>query len=234
MRRPVQLPLVPRITGRGGYRPGAGRPKGVRPRVRHRVREKIPVHCPVHVTLRIQDGVPSLRKNRFVQALRPSLAACCERKGFRVVHYSVQTDHIHFVVEALGKDALANGMKSLGARVARTVNRVFVRKGPVLDGRFHHRLMKTPRDVRNTIAYVLLNARHHFFDDHGQPPPVTRLDPLSSSYFFDGWRFSDPDPPPWRRDIAWPRTWLLRVGWRKHHPLIGLAEVPGPNGPTNS
>ena len=75
---------------------------------------------------------------------------------------SVQDDHAHFVVEADDKLSLANGMKSLGARFARCVNRVYERAGRVLATRFHHVVKRTPTEVRNALAYVLLNARKHY------------------------------------------------------------------------
>jgi hypothetical protein len=62
------------------------------------------------------------------------------------------------IVEAHGKEALASGMKSIAARLARAVNRACGRSGPVLDGRYHSRLLRTPREVRRALAYVLLNA----------------------------------------------------------------------------
>jgi hypothetical protein len=34
-----------------------------------------------------------------------------------VIHYSLQGDHAHLIVEAAGKDALACGMKSIAARL---------------------------------------------------------------------------------------------------------------------
>ena len=77
------------------------------------------------VTLRVLDDVPRLRCGRFVRAFRETLSECAQRPGFRVVHYSIQDDLAHFLVEAQGKVCLANGMKSLGARFARCVNRVF-------------------------------------------------------------------------------------------------------------
>ncbi|MCY3819094.1 MAG: hypothetical protein OXH52_06990, partial [Gammaproteobacteria bacterium] len=82
--------------------------------------------------------------------------------GFRVAHYSIQDDHAHFLIEAAGARRLANGMKSLAARFARCVNRVFGRKGRVLAGRFHHVLKRTPTEVRRALAYVLLNARQRY------------------------------------------------------------------------
>ena len=117
-------------TGRGGPRPGAGRPRGPRPRVLHREREAVPGSCPVHVTLRVRPGVASLRGGALVREWRRSLAEASERGSFRVAHYSLQGDHAHLIVEAQGKEALACGMKSIGARLARAVNRVSGRSGP--------------------------------------------------------------------------------------------------------
>ena len=137
--------------GRGGWRPGAGRKPAPHARVLHRSREPIPGRCPVHVTVRVRRGVPSLRMRPFVRAFRASLARGCTRDGFRVVQYSIQRNHLHFLVEAQGKGALGRGMKSLSARIGRCANRVFERRGRVLDGRYHHRVLRTPREVRRAF-----------------------------------------------------------------------------------
>ena len=122
--------------------------------------------------LRVKKGIPSLRSGRFLSEWRKSLRAACERQGFRVIHYSIQRNHAHLLVEAPGgKQGLANGMKSIAARFARCVNRAFERKGPVLYGRYNLTLLKTPRQVRNALAYVLLNARKHWRERHPKSPP---------------------------------------------------------------
>jgi hypothetical protein len=148
------------------------------------------------------------------------------RADFRVVHYSLQHDHVHLLVEAEGVEALSNGMKSLAARLARAVNRIFDRRGPVLDGRYHHRPLGTPREVRAALAYTLLNARKHA----GKPAPVAPdsgcwIDPASSARWFEGWE-ENPDPPRDSPAVARAQTWLLRAGWRRHG-LIRGDEVPG-------
>ena len=188
------------------------------------------MHCPVHVTLRVRPGVPSLRRGGFVQEWRRSLANASERGSFRVTHYSLQGDHAHMIVEAHGKEALARGMMSIGARLARAVNRVGRRSGPVLDGRYHHRSLRSPREVRRALAYVLLNARRHLAKSRGVSRSApAHLDGASSARWFDGWRpevasrFLEASG---HAEVARPRTWLLRVGWRRHG-LVDPAEVPG-------
>jgi REP element-mobilizing transposase RayT len=165
----------------------------------------------------------------FVREFRRSLAEASERGDFRVNHYSLQGDHAHLIVEAHGKDALARGMKSIAARLARAMNRTAGRNGPVLDGRYHHRSLRTPREVRRALAYVLLNARRHLAKRrHVSRTGSVRLDPASSARWFDGWRrgFEPGEIDVTARpEVAWPRTWLLRVGWRRHG-LVDPAELP--------
>jgi REP element-mobilizing transposase RayT len=231
-RHPKQLSFSDhrRHSGWGGPREGAGRkPSSRRPPVHHVRRGPVPGRAPAHVTLRVCRGVPSLRSRRFLRVFRSSLRQACERGNFRVVHYSVQRDHVHLLVEAAGKDAMGRWMMSVGARLARAVNRVFGRSGPVVHGRYHIRVLRTPREVRNALAYVLLNARKHWKHVHGHAPPA-RLDAASSGRWFDGWPQRLPGRPrPGKREVAPPRTWLLCVGWRRHG-LVALGEVPGSAG----
>ena len=180
----------------------------------------------MHVTFRVRKDVPALRTKRLVREFRRSLANACERGRFRVVHYSIQRNHVHMLVEAQGKKELASGMKSVGARFARAVNRVFSRSGPVLDGRFHHRVLRKPREVRNALAYVLLNVRKHRVQAGMGKPPV-RLDEASSGRWFGGWKWPPPATrPAGLRDVAPARSWLLMTGWRRYG-LIDPEEVPG-------
>ena len=192
----------------------------------HVRRQPVPKHAPCHVTVRVRQGIPSLRSRAFAREFRKTLQTASERGSFRVAHYSIQRDHVHMIVESAGRRALGCGMKSISSRLAFAVNRVFRRQGPVLDGRYHVHVLRTPREVRAALAYVLLNARKHWVERRGAAPPV-RLDEASSGRWFDGWkpRFraaASHDPP----EVPRPRTWLLRVGWRRHG-LIDPEEVPG-------
>jgi transposase len=129
------------------------------------------------------------------------------------------------IVEAGSARDLACGLKSIAARFSRGVNRVFHRAGRVLADRCHIHILRTPREVRSAIAYVLLNARRHLAKLGRQPPATACIDPASSGRWFSGWRGGAPpsrDPPA----VAAARTWLLTFGWRKRG-LIDTAEVPG-------
>jgi REP element-mobilizing transposase RayT len=159
----------------------------------------------VHVTLRARRDLPSLRADRPFRALRAAIAAA-SGTSFRVAQFSVQGDHVHLICEAHDRTVLSSGVRGLAIRAARTLNRSLGRKGAVWADRHHRRPLKTPRETRNALAYVLLNGHKHHrrFSD---------LDPRSSAPWFDGWR--DRAPLPDHRPIAAPRTWLLATGWRR-------------------
>jgi hypothetical protein len=69
---------------------------------------------------------------------------------------------VHLIVEATSHRALSNGMNAIGARLARAVNRVTGRRGPVLDGRYFERVLRTPLERRRGVAFVLGGARGGF------------------------------------------------------------------------
>jgi len=238
-RGPRQLGFVFRT--HGGARRGAGRPpKGERAGVSHLRRPILDARHPLHVTWRIAPSVWSLRIPACYGALRAAFTAGCDRFGFRLAQWSIQSNHLHLIVEADDRRALARGLKGLAVRIARRVNRLMRTKGHVFADRYHARVLRSPREVRNALLYVLNNERKHAT----RPAPAGRaahplrsfFDPYSSALWFDGWkppggphpvlpipRAVRDHPPP----VALPATWLLRVGWRRAgllHPL----EVPGP------
>jgi hypothetical protein len=136
----------------GGRRPGAGRPPAPgRRAVPHRRRAPHDRHVPVHVTFRAAADIPSLRGSRVFAAVRDGLAAA-SGQTFRLLHWSVQADHLHLLVEAEGATCLARGCQGLAVRVAKAVNRVLGRRGRVWGDRYHARRLGTPSEVRRAFV----------------------------------------------------------------------------------
>ncbi len=211
-RRKSQQGVLP-FRFRGGPRCGAGRkPVGERAGVSHRTRSPLAARFPVHVTLKLKSGLPSLRREAEYAALRAAFAAGCSRDGFRLVQYSVQRDHLHLMVEARGREALSRGMQGLTIRIARGLNRLWSRTGKVFADRFHDRILKTPREVRRVLAYLLHNAKKHGLR------LAQGLDQFTSAAWFDGWKEAIEFVGAMLREqpVAIARTWLLAVGWRRH------------------
>lgn len=141
----------------------------------------------------------------------------------RLIHFTIQSNHLHALVEARDARSLSRGMQGLCVRIARGMNRLWNRSGRVFADRFHSRVLRTPREVRYALAYVVNNARKHGLR-------VAGIDPYSSGEAFDGWKNAQPraiGPREALRSLVAPaRSWLLTVGWRRHG-LIRVAEVPG-------
>jgi REP element-mobilizing transposase RayT len=175
--------------------------------------------------------VGNLRTKKRVRVIRQAIARAVAG-GFRIVDWSIQGDHMHLIVEAAGTAALSRSMQGLCIRIARGLNRELGRRGKVFADRYHAHVLKTPTEVRNARAYVMLNARRHTLQ-RGQPMLQRRVDPYSSWAWFDGWKDC---PPAWVRAArsgpdaercnAEPKSWLMRIGWRRHR-LIRIDEVPG-------
>ena len=216
-RLPKQLALPSPRTW-GGRRVGAGRrPSGTRPDVPHAPRAPHDPRHPVHVTLRATRGLKSLRSDHAFSALLQAFSKA-NRDQFRVVHFSVQTDHVHLIVEADSRDHLRRGLNSLTCRAARGLNRCWNRRGPIWSDRYHARALTTPREVRNGLIYVLLNFRKHL-----RAPPV--IDPRSSGAWFDGWA-RQPSPATQPCPVATARTWLGFAGWRRAGGPVDVREMP--------
>jgi hypothetical protein len=175
------------------------------------------------VTLRVRAGLPSLRSQAFVQEWRRSLLEASERGAFRVVHFALQDEHVHMLVEAKGKQALASGMKSIAARLGRAVNRVWSRRGPALDSRYQHRLLRTPAEVRLALADMRGSPSRERGDSGSAKLPP--LHPASSTRGFVGRRPSRTADSVSDGAVAHPRTRLLRS-------VLGLPDRTRAPGPT--
>jgi REP element-mobilizing transposase RayT len=232
-RRARQLPL-PFRKKRGGYRDGAGRKPGVRPKTQHRARPEHKRAHPVHVTMR--SAFRPLRSQFVFPTVQYAIATANKHCGdvFRVVQFSVQADHVHLLVEADDKDALSSGMRGLAVRIARAVNALVARRGQVWADRWHGRALTSPRAARHALTYVLANFRKH------HPRARAIVDPFSSALYFVGFReYGGRAPieassplarrvmrPPGELPVTRPSTWLLRVGWRKTGGDLSAYDAP--------
>jgi len=174
----------------GGRRAGAGRPRGHG--VSHDARPHFDRASAAHVTLRVAEHVWNLRSGRCFRVIHAALAAAKDRFGLRVIHFAVLGNHFHLIVEADSSESLSRGMQGLSIRIAKSLNRLMRARGRVLADHYHARLLRSPTELANAIAYVLENAAHHY---------VTATDSFTS--------LGAPEV------TCEPRTWLLRVGWRR-------------------
>jgi REP element-mobilizing transposase RayT len=187
-----------------------GRPKKAGAGLPHLRRPAVDPRHPHLITIRVRAGTWNLRSQRCFALIVAAFNTAHEREGFRIIHYSVQGNHVHLVVEADDRRAMSNGMRALLISLARRLNRLMKQTGSRFTDRFHERALATPRAVRIALGYVLTNAAKH----HGHD----LVDPYSSGPWFTHWpentqlpRWTPCTGPP----TVSPESWLLRGGWRR-------------------
>ena len=204
--------------GHGGRRHGAGRKKSLEKSPNHVPRPELSTKHGVHTSLRCVRGLPSLRNAGIYERIRRVLIRFLDLDDFRVVHISIQRNHLHFIVEAANKRALSRRMQSLTIQLARAINEHWNRRGKVFAYRYGARQIKTYRYARNALAYVLNNWRRHRADIY-EGCEQNFLDSFSSAVSFDGWtmRFGAPISPHYvPLPVSPPKTYILREGWKQH------------------
>jgi putative transposase len=234
-REPEQLVLFKQ---RGGKRRGAGRPpKGERAGSPHKTRLDLSSRYPVHVTLRVVRAVGSLRRRFAYRAIREATQTTARRESFRIVQLSIQRTHIHLIVEADNKAALAAGLQGFQISAAKHLNAEISRgaavrrRGSVFPDRYHAEIITSPRQARYALNYVTNNFRKHE-EDRVSPGSGWAIDWFSSAAMFPGWAEYGDEPFLWRGPATYdplivyqPRTWLLKEGW-KTAGAISCRDVP--------
>jgi REP element-mobilizing transposase RayT len=199
----AQLELPAR--GRGGRRPGAGRPKGSR--VSHLRRAQFPERFPLHITLKIRKDVGSLRTDKRFARIKRAFRYGCDRFGMRLVEFSIQGNHVHLIVEAKDRRALSRGMQGLAIRLAKGINKASNRKGQIFADRYHARILRTPAEVRNAVQYVRKNWHKHQ-REQGRWNHAWYVDPFSSMSGEACWYVDERARA--ALIVARPGGWLLR------------------------
>ena len=187
-------------------------------KVPHRMRPRFNDE-PGHVVLGVRKGLPSLRKKPVRRCIIDALVAVQERFGCRVVEFSIQSNHIHMLVDPQNERELAKAMKSFKVRVARALNKMWGLKGTFWAERYFFHIVRKVHELRRLIRYVLQNARKH---EVALPPGP---DYFSSGVWFQQWEehkgqtfTSEPCP------VSQPSYMALRVA---HSLPLSLDDLPG-------
>lgn len=201
-----------KVNGWGGKRRNAGR-KNKTSTVNHMKREKVDPKYPMHITMKMKKGIVSLRGPKMCAVLKRSLGKA-KKRGLNVIHYALEDNHLHVFAESESNCSLRSGLTSFGSSFGKAARRLTGGRGAVFAGRYHMRVLKTPRQTKNALAYVLLNHSKH----QGAKPYV---DNKSSAVFFGDWRallgdrYRIDESPPRPDYLTDAQSWLGRVGWRR-------------------
>ncbi len=150
---------------RGGRRPYCGRKRIHSKGVAHRTREKVSDRTPMHINFKYRTQI----KTKFCLRLLKRAILNARRHGLRVNHYSLQSNHIHLIVEAETNQILTKGMRSLTVTFAKGLQ-----QGKIQVERYHLHVLRAVREIKNAILYVLFNQQKH------EKGKFSRIDEYSS------------------------------------------------------
>jgi REP element-mobilizing transposase RayT len=160
-----------------------GRPRSKGSGVSHHRRPVLEEKSALHITLKATRAVPNLRARRRFAVIKNAFVKFCAPKelGFRLIHFAVLSNHVHFVVEADSKRALAMGMQKLLHSISRRLNALSLHEhggrqstktgsyrelegwlGRVFADRYHAHLLSSPTEMQNAVRYVRNNADRHY------------------------------------------------------------------------
>jgi REP element-mobilizing transposase RayT len=202
-------------------RRGRGRPpkyKGYATRYGDRM--KFARRTPLHITLKVDRAFKSLRRRDEYRAVRAAMVKMLGRDDFRIIHLSLEGDHVHLIVEATSHQALAGGMKAFECSAAQRLNRCIGRRGRVFVTNYFARVIKNPTQALRVMSYVLNNWRKHK-QSRRYECANWQVDYFSTAPSFTGWaRSPDADCS---HDFGWsyepmpatePTHFLLEKGWK--------------------
>lgn len=218
--------------GHGGARPGAGRKPNIpgQPGVDHDERAPLARQFPVLVTIKLRAGLPGLHGKPAGEVLRAAFAAGCERDlggRFRLCHFAILSDRLHLICEAEGRTALGRGLQGLQVRIARSLNKLWSRRGKLFADRYDDRILKSPSEVRDAIRLVFglapaAGGKQEIAGGRAPEAPeaIEAIEAFTSAPWSSEWRprRGKRELDTARRPVAPARTRLLIDGWARHGP----------------
>jgi REP element-mobilizing transposase RayT len=137
---------------RGGRRPGSGRKRIHSRGVSHRTREVVTKRTPQHINFKFNCRI----KNKECLKLLKRSIQNAKKTGLKIIHFSLQSNHVHLITEAEDNKTLTQGMRALTITFAKGL-----KKGKIQIERYHLHVLKSIKEAKFAIQYVLFNQQKH-------------------------------------------------------------------------
>ncbi len=147
---------------------GAGRPAIHDKGIRHIKRDEIRRPMPLHLTIKLNKA--QIQSKDILRHLKHAILRA-RKMGLKIIHYSLEHNHVHLYTECDSNLILTKSMKAFGVSFAKRINAHFKTRGQVYRTRFHMRILRSASAVKNVINYILKNGMKHgrshsFFDPY--------------------------------------------------------------------
>lgn len=138
----------------------AGRPAKNDPGIRHSSRMKFSKLTSFHLTIKVRENKADIQSKKLLKALHHAIARA-RLKNLKVIHYTLEYNHVHLLVETNDHRILHAGMQALGISFSKAINKVKSLKGHVYKHRYHQRKIGSARELKNVLLYIFNNGKKH-------------------------------------------------------------------------
>lgn len=138
----------------------AGRPAKWDRSIRHIRRERISKPTSLHLTIKVRENKADIKSKRILKSLHHAIMRA-RLKKLKVIHYTLEYNHVHLLVEALDHKVMHQAMQALGISFSKAINKAKAAKGGVYKHRYHLRKLASSKELRNVLHYIFSNGVHH-------------------------------------------------------------------------
>lgn len=139
---------------------GAGRPAIHDPGIRHTKRFRLKKPSSLHLTIKVRVNKADIQNKRILKALHHAIKRA-RLKGLKVIHYTLEYNHVHLLVESVDNKILHKGMQSFGITISKAINKIKQTKGAVYKNRYHLRIINSAKQLKNVLHYIFSNGIKH-------------------------------------------------------------------------
>lgn len=139
---------------------GAGRPAKHDAGIRHTSKPLIKNPTSLHLTIKVK-AIKADIKNKIILHMLKRAILNARRQGLKVIHFSLEYDHIHLLIEADNNQTLGKGMKAFGVTIAKKINKFRGLMGAVYKHRYHFRRIESSKQLKNVMKYIFSNGVKH-------------------------------------------------------------------------
>jgi len=128
--------------------------------IRHTSRPFLKRPASLHLTIKVQRNKDEIKNKSVLKLLKHAILRA-RFQGLKVLHYSLEYDHVHLLIEADNNHILGKGMQAFGVTMAKGINRLKRLKGAVYKHRYHFRQISSPRQLKSVMNYIFTNGMKH-------------------------------------------------------------------------
>lgn len=128
--------------------------------IRHTERPKFKNARSLHLTIKVRENKADIKSIKLLKALHHAIKRARLMK-LKIIHYTLEYNHVHLLVEADTHHALHRGMQAFGISFSKAINKTKRLKGTVYKHRYHFRQICSSRELKNVLHYIFHNGIKH-------------------------------------------------------------------------